>query len=256
MPRSANATEMFIAMESAVSMYKHTRTTTDPESPQTSSTLEAKPCSVFELSSPVHNVQVCVPMDRKWAIANAIHFFSASEKADALFQYNRHASKFLSNEAGEYFWRGAYGAIAMPQIQECIPRLRQHPDTRRAVISMGGASPQDINRPACWSFLQFLNSLDGLNLLVYQRSLNLTRVMQYDLIVLTNILSYVAKSVAMPVGSLYWTIGSLHTVGEYTINRAGQRNASLLLPFEVMESPLLCADILQRPEKYPTLELA
>lgn len=198
-----NARKLYAAMLDAIDIEQYERQASDPESPQGAMTYEAAPGCRFELLDP--RLNVCGAIDEAWAVANTLHFFSGSEEAEMLEKYNKHASRFVT----EGVWHGAYGAIAMPQVNQCIERLTAYPNSRRAIVSMGENSPQDINRPACWSFLQFLQTRRGLNMLVYQRSLHL-KVMPYDLIVLSNLLMHVAERVNLTVGSLIWTIGSLH----------------------------------------------
>lgn len=242
MRSSGNATELYIEMYSEVKKEGWRRQCTDPESAQSNPTWEARPGREFELRFPKHNVQIAVPMDPRWAVANALHFFSATEDAEMLCNFNRHAERFAPGGK----WVGAYGAIAVPQVNECVERLKAHPHSRRAVVSMGGSSPQDINRPACWSFLQFLLCRNGLCMLVYQRSLNLSRVMPYDLVVLSNLLLDVARRVEQPVGSLLWTVGSLHCVELVEPNYAGHRLQSLTIETE----PATCLAALRQPELY------
>lgn len=239
---SSNATELYISMHSAIVSERWERQVDDPESPQTAATFEARPGQEFELRFPAYNVQVCVPFDVQWAIANALHFFATTEEAEMLEKYNRHANRFTVDGK----WVGAYGAIAMPQVRECVARLKSHPASRRAVVSMGEMLPQDINRPACWSFLQFLKCRHGLCMLVYQRSLNLTKVMPYDLVVLSNLLLHVAEEVNQEPSSLIWTIGSLHSLNLAPPNHVGHRHNSLL----VETNPTTCLAALRNPGQY------
>lgn len=223
---AANATELYIAMHTAIKAETWQRQANDPESCQKAVTYEAKPCREFELQHPGYNIQVCVPYNKRWALANMLHFFAGTEEAEMLENYNTAASRFIVND----IWHGAYGAIAMPQVEECIKRLKSYPNSRRAIVSMGEHLPQDLHRPACWSFLQFLSSRNGLCLIVYQRSLNLAKIMQYDLVVLSNLLIYVANILGVSYGSLFWTIGSLHSTEVLAPQYYGDRHQSLLLP--------------------------
>jgi hypothetical protein len=202
----ANATEMFLAMQRTVAESPHTRQVAAPQSPQRKLTLEAPCGKTFKLLYPRFNVVGARSFDMKWAIANLLHFFAATEGAEPLHRYNPQAGRFLEHDR----WIGAYGAIAMPQIEDCIRELRIDPDSRRAIVSMGGPTPSDLHRPACWSMLHFLKQDGLLHLLVYQRSLNLHGVMPYDCIVLTNVLNHVAHHADLPLGHLQWTCGSLH----------------------------------------------
>jgi len=136
----------------------------------------------------------------------------------------------------------------MPQVDMCIARFKEHPATRRAVVSMGGHEPQDLHRPACWSFIQFLSSRHGLSMIVYQRSLNLAKIMPVDLVVLSNLHQYVATSIGQELGSLFWTIGSLHIRVEDYIepNYVGQRHQSLMLDYSVLSNANLCYTTLEK----------
>lgn len=180
------------------------RTSSDSQSPTKELTLEAPPFKQYILEDPLLHVPNC-KMDFRWAVANVLQFFAATEQAGWLRQYNRNADRFLAGDC----WIGAYGAIAMPQLEKCIFKLRESPNTRRAIVSMGGIEPEDINRPACWSFLHLLRSGNRLHMHVYQRSLGM-HVMPYDCILLSHILLYVAHSLKAEVGCLHWTVGSLH----------------------------------------------
>lgn len=238
----ANATELYVAMHIAIRNETWQRQTADPESCQTALTYEARPGCTFELRYPEYNFQICVPTDIQWAIANTMHFFAGTEEAEMLCHYNKHASRFVTDDK----WIGAYGYIAMPQVRECIKRLREYPQSRRAIVSMGEHLPQDLHRPACWSFLQFLQCRSGLCLLVYQRSLNLQKVMPYDLVVLSNLLLYVARETELPVGSLLWTVGSLHVLEIQELNMAGPRHSSIVLKTK----PENCLEALCNQEQY------
>lgn len=95
---TSNATELYIAMYDAISTEQWMRQVCDPESPQVAPTYEARPGSEFELRFPEHNVQIAVPMDPKWAIANTLHFFAGTEEAAVLLKYNKHAPRFLTGD--------------------------------------------------------------------------------------------------------------------------------------------------------------
>jgi hypothetical protein len=243
MVRCGDATALYSFMKSSVAAWNVPRVATDPYSPMQERTYEAEPGSSFQLMHPYKNVVVCRPVDLRWAAANTLHFFGGSEQAASLSLYNRHAQRF----APDGVWDGAYGAIAVPQLRQCVDLLLRWPQTRRAVVSMGGPELQTINRPACWSFLHFLLGAGGLDLLVYQRSLHLERVMPYDCVLLTNILLYVAGRTALPLGSLRWTVGSLHSGGVEPEGELPQRH-SLVLPISLLADPRRCLDVLERPQ--------
>lgn len=236
----ANATELFIAMKSAVDSEAAERTTSD--GPQASLTLEAKPGCSFVLRSPDHNVPACKSVDLRWAAVNTLHFFAATEDASTLLQYNEHARRFLTGDR----WLGAYGVKAVPQLELCVRKLKADPHSRRAIVNMEGLENEDINRPHCWSCLHFLTYRGRLDMLVYQRSLNLFGVMPYDCVVLTNVHRHVAHSAGVPVGNLRWTVGSLHYPAGQTVDNAPrQRNLGVLVPYDVMASPTECLRLLR-----------
>lgn len=213
------------------------RTVSNP--PQQAITHEARPGRCFALHQPHRNLVTVRKVDERWARANLLHFFACTEKAMMLPQYNRFADRYMTNG----YWRGAYGPIALPQIKECAKLLRQDFNTRRAIVSMGGFEEDpDVNRPACWSFLHFLSFREQLDLLVYQRSLNLYGVMPYDLIVLSNVLLYVAHAVGITPGALRWTIGSLHIPAEDHIRPLLERRnvQPIIYPYAMLDDADEC----------------
>lgn len=241
-----NATGAFEAMAKAISEGPYDRRVTDSVSPCTDFVREAWPGTQFRLKEPLDNVPAQKSINLKWAIANVLQFFANTEHAAPLRRYNPEADRFLTGD----LWIGAYGKIAVPQIRECVSRLIYDPDTRRAVVSMGGVlSGNDANRPACWCDLHFLRRGIVLDLLVTQRSLHLYRVMPYDCIALTNILYYAAAKAKCLPGQFVWTVGSLHTSGCQPEGRHIYQ--SILLPPNVLDNEQLCWRMLEHPEEFP-----
>lgn len=232
-----NATQLYNWMLFDIRSSGRCRTTVDPSSPTKGFTTEARFGTDNTLLHPTDNF--VAGTDPVWCVANTLHFFSATERAAPLRKYNANADRFMTGDE----WIGAYGAIAMPQLCGCIRLLKAHPATRRAVISMGGFNPQDINRPACWSFLHFLKQDDRLHLQVYQRSLAL-HIAPFDCVLLTNILFHVSRSVGIPVGKLLWTVGSLHArKGAEQLEDASERG--LVVRGDVLADPDRCWDLLE-----------
>lgn len=239
-----NASELYYEMARKVGV--DTRTVTDPTSPAGYPVFEAKPGCSFELCRPIYNVPDFRKLNMAWAAANVLHFFAATDRADPLPKYNSEAHRFMTGNN----LVGAYGTIAVPQMHRCMDLMRQHPHTRRAIVSMGPLLWQDANQPSCWSFLQFLLFRGELCLSVYQRSLMLDRVMPYDCILLTNVLNYAAQELRLPMGSLHWCIGSLHNSRpKHEPNDCG-RHVSMMLPHRLLSSPSACFDALERPSEY------
>jgi thymidylate synthase len=237
-----NATDLYMEMVLAIRKHRFARDVADPQSPRQGLTYEAQLFQRFVLRSIYNNVVRCRPVDIRWAKANTLHFFADTEEAGTLRKYNKHADRFLTVDV----WKGAYGAIAMPQIAEAVKRLFVYPDTRRAVVSMGrGDAEPTVNSPACWSFLHFARQGGLLCLGVYQRSLSLD-VMPYDCFLLTNILDYVAWKVQMRPGSLVWTIGCFHASEEKLQQFTGitDHPASCLFDKMILDSPAKCREVL------------
>ena len=235
-----SADELFLEMLGTLGSY--TRTVQDPKSPTNHETVEAEVGRSFKLEDCSDNVVRCRPVDYRWAVANVLHFFACTESAGVLRKYNRHADRFLDGNRLD----GAYGPIAVPQVVRCLELLSKQPDTRRAIVSMGPLETESVNKPSCWSFLHFLKQGQSLHLVTYQRSLNLFGVMPYDCILLTNILYYAASTLGLPMGTLYWTIGSLHTAAEKLETVEGPKSRSMLLPIEILSDPNECYKILEK----------
>jgi hypothetical protein len=240
------ATELYREMRAAVDCYRNPRVTTDSTSPTQQLVLEAEPCSTFVLRRLLSNVPVQRSVDLRWATANVLHFFAATERADVLRRYCKHADRFLTDNT----WHGAYGACAVPQLNRCFELLLEHPYSRRAVVSFGGLEERTVNLPRCMSFVQFLLGRDGLDMLVFQRSLSLA-VMPYDLVLLTNILNVASFAMDQFVGALRWTVGSLHT-SAYDAPAAGSQAQVLLLPELLLDSDA-CWEALLEPRRLPEL---
>lgn len=230
-----NATQTYRAMLHSIAISNATRLVSDPKSPSARPMKEAIFGTQYRMLEPLDNAVGCVEFDRQWAIANTLHFFASTEKASVLRKYNRHADRFLDGDR----WVGAYGAIAVPQLERCIQLLMDHPNTRRAVLSMGGLPEEPtVNLPTCWSFLHFQQCKDALSMHVYQRSLSL-KVMPYDCVVLTNVLNYAAAKCGMDVGEVVWTVGNLH-VDVCVADTIAVNKPSIVLDVDLLVSPTEC----------------
>lgn len=236
-----DATELYLAMLAAVKSTSIPRRTTDSTSPTQARCEEAEFGLTFVLEDPKLNVPTYRRVDLRWAAANLLHFFACTEEAGVLRKYNEHADRFLAGDR----WVGAYGPVAVPQIEFCVQLLRRSPQSRRAVVSMGGLDVQDINRPPCWSFLHFLRQEERLHLLVYQRSLNLTGVMPYDCVLLTNVLLYAAERLGMAPGRLHWTVGSLHAPVDAQHLPSESTVSTIAYPVATLSDPRRCMELLE-----------
>jgi hypothetical protein len=239
-----NATELYSEMLAAVMRCCSPRITTDSTSPTQQLVVEAEPSSTFVLQDVLSNVPAGRSVDLRWATANVLHFFSEREDAAPLRRYCKHADRFLDGDV----WRGAYGACAVPQLRRCFELLREHPYSRRVVVSFGELRELTANLPRCMSFMQLLLGQRGLDLLVFQRSLSLA-VMPYDLVLLTNILGIASCAVKECIGALRWTVGSLHaSTGDMPLSGS---QAQVLLPPELLLDSGACWEALLEPWRLP-----
>lgn len=236
------ADDLFCRMLNEISDYGARRQSADAASPCQQEVEEGPFGRQYTLYHD-YNVVRSRELNMAWAAANVLHFFAGTEDAGVLRRYNSYAERFLTGDK----WHGAYGAIAMPQIRECVKLLLSSPHTRRAIVSMGDVFAQDINRPACWSFLHFLMQGGDLHMYVYQRSLNVWGVMPYDAVLLTNIHKYVATATSNSCGKLLWAIGSLHTTSAAATH--GERELrTMYAPYALLSEPAVCVNVLHDPE--------
>lgn len=239
---SVDATELYADMYAAIRDNNFVREATDASSPAKTRMHEAPIGQVFRLYNPQFNAVACRPVT-DWAKACVLHFFAATDDGSMLERWNKLAPRFLVNGK----WFRSYGTAFMPQIRCCIELLKKYPNTRRAIDVSDSPFHQDINCPQCMTSMQFITNKYGqLDLAVHQRSLNLSGVMPYDVVLLTNILIFVAKAVGKSHGTLHWFIGSLH-MPEVTLPPFnGERKTGIVLDFDLLNDPSACLDALTR----------
>jgi thymidylate synthase len=234
-----NATQCMLKMYEDIRSHRGLRTVLDTSSPRRDQVVEAPLFSQYRITD-VWNNTPQVAFDRRWAIANTLHFFAATESAKPLLKYNKRAAEFLTlyRSTARWAWHGAYGAIAMPQVWECIKLLHADLDSRRAIVSMhNDAGRRTLNTPSCWNLLQFLSDGSKLHMGVSQRSLGM-RVFPYDCVVLTNLLALVATNVRLDIGDIVWTVGSVHAT---EVNPPGfVEQAPIHLPANLLSDSMLC----------------
>ena len=208
MADATNADELFLAMLGEIRRQRRSRRVVEDSSPQKDDTVEAAFCS-FSLKNVTLNCTSIRAVNVKWALANALHFFTASEEAGSIRQYNELADRYLTDG----MWIGAYGAVAVPQLRKCAELLNKDPGTRRAcatILTTDAHDRHNANVPPCPLCLHFLSDGKQLSMAVYQRSLNLFGVMPYDCVLLTNVLRWACLQTGAQYGELHWFVGSLH----------------------------------------------
>jgi hypothetical protein len=234
-----NANEVYVQMRSKLRDCYYSRCVVDSRSPCNHNVREAAFGTTYIVDI-VHNVPTFRKLNGAWLKGNILHFFSNTESANPLAKINPEGQKFLSREGSNWFWRGAYGPVFMPQLEACVKLLRDDPETRRAIALSQGPFEFDMNRPACWTSLHFMLQDSVLNMHVYQRSLHLTRALPYDITLLTNILNYMSYATANNPGWLHWTIGSLHCELRDELPDPIGDASQLLLPVELLSSSNAC----------------
>lgn len=240
---ASDATCLFQEMYADVVSSGLTRKVSDPLSPQQDEMLEALPGRSYTLWQLNRNVPGQRSVDLRWAIVNTLQFFADTDHGGWLRKYNTQADRFLTGDR----WIGAYGLLCMWQIRESIAQLKADQATRRAIATFGDLSRCDANQPSCINCMHFIVRQSKLDMIVYQRSLNLWGVMPYDCVLLTNILCYVARATQIGVGVLRWMVGSLHMPSGKELALKHDPNA-VILPYEVLCYAPECQTWLGRPE--------
>lgn len=214
-------------------LQSHVRDVTDPNSPRQGKVCEC--CFKTWVLPDVHYNRVSiVPFDPLWAAAYVLHFFTGLEEAAVLRRYNPNADRFLTGSR----WIGAYGSIAFHQLRSASQLLQREPTTRRAVITFmrdNHYAEHDKNIPACPSSAHLLLVNGKLDLHVYQRSLNLTGIGQYDLLLYTHMLDYASRYSGIPRGGFHWTVGSCHVVDPGPVPRGDAKQLEFWLPHDAIQ---------------------
>lgn len=109
-----------------------------------------------------------------------------------------------------------YGPRIAKQLPAILKELRDHPDSRRAVIHILQESDQllldsdeTLEYPCC-DGVMFLIRDGKLHSHVHMRSQNCAIVMQLDFYLQSKILHFVADQLGLPVGKMNYTIVSAH----------------------------------------------
>jgi thymidylate synthase len=98
------------------------------------------------------------------------------------------------------------------QIERVIERLKEHPDSRKAVIQLFDSTDLDIhhNDVPCTCLMQFMIRDSKLNMIVYMRSNDVFIGLPHDIFCFTMIQEIISKSLQIDMGYYKHFVGSLH----------------------------------------------
>ena len=103
-----------------------------------------------------------------------------------------------------------YGERIVPRLDALIEKLKEEPESRRAVLSMWRDSDYDIQHPPCWMTLDFLIRNDILHLTAFIRSNDMKQAWPQNMYGLAKLLEYVALGVGVETGSITTISASAH----------------------------------------------
>lgn len=140
-------------------------------------------------------------------------YLAGSDRLD-LIQHYIPAYEDIAEDGVVY---GAYGPRlfnwrGLNQVDNVITRLREHPNSRRAVIQLFDATdlPADQEEIPCTCTLQFLVRDGLLHLLVNMRSNDVVVGLPHDVFCFTMLQEMVARSLSADLGWYRHAVGSLH----------------------------------------------
>lgn len=114
---------------------------------------------------------------------------------------------------------GGVWAPREDQLADVVKLLRSHPDTRRAVIDLWTVRDlQDMALPPCPFAFQFSRrgqTLQWLDLAVYQRSADLFLGVPFDLFEAAVLQKLVARELGLHPRNLHWMAGDVHVYNDH-----------------------------------------
>ena len=100
------------------------------------------------------------------------------------------------------------------QIQDNIKELREHPETRQAIIQVHNRSIDQFEmgkkRIPCSMFYQFLKRDGKLDIIYIMRSSDFATHFQNDIWLAMELQKYIASETKIPVGKFIMFVSSLH----------------------------------------------
>lgn len=157
------------------------------------------------------------------AAEEALQTIGGYSNPDPLFRVNPGLRAFADQGA----FHGAYGPRIRSQMETVYRRLRDDPETRRAVVSIWDADRdrvEGVKNYPCTTELQFMlrwmDELEappamGLDLHVTMRANDAWHGLAYDAFVFNQLQRSLARSLAVPLGTYYHHDTSLHVYQEH-----------------------------------------
>lgn len=110
----------------------------------------------------------------------------------------------------------AYGPRINLRIQSIIDTLRINPETRQAVLFIGGPEDGPTSELPCTVTIQFLVRDETIYAIVSMRSWDLCRGLPYDLMMFSGLLMLVGRCLGYTVGAVMVNAGSTHIYEGWT----------------------------------------
>ncbi|VXD18951.1 thymidylate synthase [Marinoscillum sp. 108] len=157
------------------------------------------------------------------ALGEVLWYFSGTNKLDFIEYYiSPYCEDAEPNESGEMIIHGGYGPRLMSfretinQFQSTIDRLKQKPNTRKAVIQLFDAEDLLGNHKdiPCTCTLQFLVRRNRLHLFTNMRSNDAVKGLAHDIFCFTFLQELIACELNIELGTYYHSVTSLHMYEE------------------------------------------
>lgn len=193
-----------------------TRAINDGErvSPTKGPTRELYGC-VLELANPRARLSRSATRGKMFSALGELCWYLAGSDALDFVQYYIRGYADSAEDDGTI--HGAYGPRltnfgGIDQLRYVIDRLRDNPDSRRAIIQLFDradvqASYRDV---PCTCTMQFMVRGEQLHLVVYMRSNDMYKGLPHDVFSFTMIQELVARTINVDIGSYVHMVGSLH----------------------------------------------
>jgi len=183
----------------------------DEVSPRGLTTYELLDFSL-ELTDPKYSLPVSVgrQLNTKIAVIEALQLMGGFLDPAAMLRASNAFRQFM--DGGTF--HGGYGQRTRGQMLAVIDKLKQDPHTRQGIVTLWDPV-HDLFTPGmhdypCTVALQFLIRKQGLVMMTHMRSNDVWRGLPYDLFVFTQLQQAVAAHLAVPVGSYFHHVSSLH----------------------------------------------
>ncbi|MDR1720095.1 MAG: thymidylate synthase [Dysgonamonadaceae bacterium] len=112
-----------------------------------------------------------------------------------------------------YQWRSwpDYQGGSTDQIAEAVSAIRQHPDSRRIIVSAWNVGDlKNMNLPPCHAFFQFYVADNRLSLQLYQRSADVFLGVPFNIASYALLLKMMAQVTGLQEGDFVHTFGDVH----------------------------------------------